>query len=129
MTQDVSSHVAIVDDDAAVLDALRLLLELVGYRVAAFASAATLLAASLPRPACVILDQHMPWMTGLELADHLRRHWPGIVIMLMTADMSAVTASRARALGIENVWQKPVPEADLLRFVGQHAGPARPTMA
>ena len=59
--------VAIVDDDAAVRDSLRLLLEVIGHPVQTFASAAEFLKAEQHHPVCLILDHHMPEMTGLEL--------------------------------------------------------------
>ena len=68
MTEAERRTVAVVDDDLAVRDSLRFLLEVMGYPVELFASAAEFLQANVPDFACLILDHHMPNMTGLELA-------------------------------------------------------------
>ena len=72
MTEAERRTVAVVDDDQAVRDSLRFLLEVIGYTVEIFASAAEFLQANVRHFACLILDHHMPNMTGLELARRLR---------------------------------------------------------
>ena len=72
MTDNPSGIVAIVDDDQAVLDSLKFLLEVVGYQVVVHASARGFLNDRASRPACLIVDQHMPGMTGLDLTQTLR---------------------------------------------------------
>ena len=60
--------VAVVDDDDAVRDSLRFLLEIAGYSVATYASAAQfLLDAPVDQLSCLVVDQHMPDQTGLQL--------------------------------------------------------------
>jgi two-component system response regulator FixJ len=120
MAQDHHSTVAIVDDDAAFRDALGLLLELAGHSVAVYASAAAFLDDLAARPACLILDQHMPRMTGLELAARLRTDGTSIPVMLVTTAPSPAIVARAAQLGIEKVLPKPPTEHDLLSFVDAH---------
>jgi two-component system response regulator FixJ len=112
--------VAIVDDDLAVLDSLKFLLEVVGYRVATYASANAFLGDGATEPACLIIDQHMPGMTGLELAQRLRDDGAAIPILLITGSPSPAIVMRAAQLGIVNVLEKPPEEADLLNFVGAY---------
>ncbi len=112
--------VAVIDDDPAVLDSLRFLLEATGHRVVTYSSAATFLADCGTPPACLILDQHMPQMTGLELAAELRAIGHGIHILLITASASPAIIARAAQLGIERVLEKPLREDDLLSFVNAH---------
>ena len=115
--------VVIVDDDAAVRDSLRFLLEVVGHRVETFASAAEFLKAERHDPACLILDHHMPAMTGLELAEQLRADGSDIPILLITGSPSPVTAARAAELNINRVLEKPLTDDDLLDFItGGSAG-------
>jgi len=66
------SPIAIVDDDSSVRRSLGRLLTAAGYPVETFASAREFLQ-WLPdhRPACLMLDIHMPEMTGFELQDRL----------------------------------------------------------
>ena len=109
--------VAIVDDDPAVLDSLKILLEVAGYTVGAYASATAFLQDRAARPSCLILDQHMPTMTGLELATRLRSEGARIPVLLVTAELSSKLVACADKIGIERVIEKPLAEGDLLNFV------------
>ncbi|WP_374450408.1 response regulator transcription factor [Stella sp.] len=66
--------IIIVDDDAAVRRSLTLLLAAYDWDVVSFASAGDLLSAGLPRDRrlCLVVDQEMPGMTGLDLLSALR---------------------------------------------------------
>jgi two-component system response regulator FixJ len=120
MNDNPPGAVALVDDDPAVLDSLKFLLEVVGYRVSTYASAMAFLGDGASPPACLIIDQHMPGMTGLELAQKLRDDNSPIPILLITGSPSPAIVVRARQLGIVNVLEKPPEEADLLDFVGAY---------
>jgi FixJ family two-component response regulator len=109
--------VAVVDDDDAVRDAMRLFLEVVGHKVATFSSAADFLNADHGLMTCVLLDHHMPHMTGLELVERLRASGVGIPIMLVTGSPSSSIVARAAELGIAQVIEKPPAEDDLLAFI------------
>jgi two-component system response regulator FixJ len=113
-------NVAIVDDDLAVLDSLKFLLEVVGHTVRTYASAAAFLEDRATRPSCLILDQHMPQMTGLDLAAQLRADGVGIPVLLFSAQLSPAVIARAAQLGIEKVLKKPPAEDELLGFVDAH---------
>ncbi len=122
MVNDYRGGVAIVDDDPAVLDSLQFLLELAGFPADTYTSALAFLAERTKPPACLILDQHMPQMTGLELAAHLRSEGIMVPILLITGAPAPAISSRASQLGIERVLEKPPTEEDLLTFVQQHHG-------
>jgi two-component system, LuxR family, response regulator FixJ len=109
--------VALVEDDDAVRDSLRFVLELAGYVVEAFATGAEFLKAEMGHIACLILDHHMPNMTGLELVEHLRANGIALPILLVTGDLSPAIATRAAGLGVNSVLTKPVNEQDLLDFI------------
>jgi len=113
----MSGTVAVVDDDPAVLDSLKFLIELAGHPVSTYASAAAFLNDSGSRPACLILDHHMPQMTGLELAARLRGAGAAIPVLLITGSPSPVIRARATELGVEKVLEKPPGEEELLSFV------------
>jgi two-component system response regulator FixJ len=113
--------VAIVDDDDAVRDSLRFLLELIGHPVATFGSAAEFLKAEIHRLACLILDHHMPEITGLELAEQMRAAGVGIPILLITGAPSPAIVTRATEVGINRVLEKPATEEDLLDFIDASA--------
>jgi len=120
MTSDLRRFVGVVDDDPAVVDAVQFLLELAGHPVVGYPSAIAFLDAPPPLPACLILDQHMPEMTGLVLAERLRDAGQTIPVLLMTGSPSPAIAARAAELGIERVLEKPPVEADLLDFIAAH---------
>ena len=89
--------VAIVDD-AAVRDSLRFLLEVIGQPVETFASAAEFLKFEEQNLAYLILDQHMPGMTGIELAERLRADGSDLPILLITGSPSSAIVARAAEL-------------------------------
>jgi two-component system, LuxR family, response regulator FixJ len=114
-----SRVVAVIDDDADVLDSLKFLLETAGYSVAAYASATAFLDDRFASPACVIVDQHMPVMTGLELIAHLRRAAAAVPALLITGAPTSAIAARANELGVAML-EKPPAEADVLSFIDAH---------
>ena len=60
--------VVVIDDDPAVLGALKFALELEGFSVAAYRSGSELLAeAELPESGCLVIDFKLPDMDGLSL--------------------------------------------------------------
>jgi len=120
MVQSHTDAVAIIDDDPAVLDSLRFLLEVAGHTVATYASAAAFQADSVTKHACLILDHHMPQMTGLELVARLRAAGTAIPVLLITGSPSPAIVARAEELGIGRVLEKPPSERDLLSFVDAH---------
>jgi FixJ family two-component response regulator len=116
MRQGFPSAVGVVDDDPAVLDSFRFMLEVAGYRVLTFRSASEFLDRAADPPCCLILDQQMPGLTGLELAERLRSDGILLPILLVTGCPSPAIVARAAELGIEGVLEKPPGEQDILSF-------------
>ncbi len=79
-------RVLVVDDDPLVLAGTAMMLEDLGHRAVAAASAAEALALLAAQPGfdLVLTDFAMPGMTGLELAEQLRRDRPGLPVALVT---------------------------------------------
>lgn len=121
MAEPTSGEIAVVDDDTAVLESYQFMLELAGFRVMPFTSARSYLEADGPSPRCMILDQHMPAMTGLELVQALHDRATRFPIMLVTAAPTPQLRARAAELGIIKVLEKPPNEEELLNFVAVHA--------
>jgi two-component system response regulator FixJ len=117
MTKAEQRIVAIVDDDLAVRESLQFLTETTGFLVEIFASAEEFLQADIHGVACLILDHHMPNMTGLELAQKLRDDGLCVPILLITGAPSPGISARAHQLGINRVLAKPFDPDDLLDFV------------
>lgn len=117
-----SPRIAIVDDDIAVLDSTRMLLEIAGHTVETFISPCDFLQRSVSNDFdCLILDHHMPHLTGLELAKRLRARGVTMPIMLITGSLTADIATRAAQMHLEKVVEKPASEAELMGFVAAAA--------
>jgi FixJ family two-component response regulator len=108
----------ILDDDAEVRDSLRLLLECEGFEAREFVSSRAFLDAVQPGETdCLILDVHMPGMSGLELLETLRRFGSECPAIVITGQLSASTESRAWAAGALAVIEKPYRADELLDLV------------
>lgn len=117
MTDGKPRTVAVVDDDDAVRESLQFLLAVSGHVAEVFASAAEFLKSEMDHLACLILDHHMPHMTGLDLLEQLRNLGISIPVLLITGSISPAIVARATMLGVQRVSEKPPNERDLLDFV------------
>lgn len=114
MTGDDASIVIVVDDDDAVRNALRRLLTASGFTVVAFGSAGEFLQAPRPdRPACLVLDQRMPELTGLEVQASLSAAGDALGVVFITGHGDVPTTVRAMQAGAVDFLTKPV-DADAL---------------
>jgi two-component system response regulator FixJ len=110
--------VIVVDDDEAVRESLRFLLDTAGYDAVTFDSAQDYLDHIGGQPAtCLVLDQHMPLTTGLELLAVLRQRGQRLPTALITGSLSPDLVRQATALGAARVLEKPLADDALLRFV------------
>ena len=108
MTDPAEPVIHVVDDDEALRDSLRWLLESAGYSVATYASAECFLANYDPaRAGCLVLDIRMPGMSGLELQDELERRGHTIPIIFVTGHGDVPTAVRAVKKGALEFIEKP----------------------
>jgi len=109
--------VVIVDDDDAVRNSLKFSLEIDGFAVTTYASADELLhAGDLSGCECLIVDQHMPRMTGLELVESLRKQGIGAPAILMSGHVTPTLMRLAAGVGIP-VIEKPIPGNKLIEFI------------
>jgi len=118
--------VAVVDDEASVRKALGRLLRLAGYEVIAFASGEALLESLLAHvPDCVLLDVHMPGLSGLQVQTHLCESGRRVPVVFITASGDPEIERDALAAGGLRVLHKPFSGADLLEAVASalRAGP------
>lgn len=115
--------VAVVDDDEAVRDSLRFLLEIAGHDVAIYGSAAQfLLEAPIHELACLVVDQHMPEQTGLQLVSRLRGNGVTLPVALITGSPSPDLLRLARDLNVARVLEKPLNDDALLDFIERASG-------
>lgn len=111
----VGSTVYIVDDDAAVRDALALLLGLKNLRVLVFANAEDFLGACSPDwQGCILLDMRLPGMGGLELQRELLTRGIRLPVIVMTAHSNVAAARMAFKAGAVEFLMKPVSEVELM---------------
>lgn len=110
-------RVLLVDDDAALRAALQFALQLEGLSVETFASAEDLLEqADVTGVGCLVLDQNLPGMSGLELLAVLRRGKVTVPALLITTHPAAALRREAKAADVEIV-EKPLLSDALLRSV------------
>ena len=108
-------NVCIIDDDDAVRDSLRALLEAEGHVVSDYSSGEAFLASSGDHSAeCLIVDVNMPGMSGLFLLQLLRERGDNRPAMVITAQPSREISARAVALGAP-FFEKPYREDDFLK--------------
>jgi two-component system response regulator FixJ len=114
------STIFIVDDDAAVRDALKLLLRSVGQAVETFGSAQEFLDAySEDRAGCLVLDIRMPGMSGLELQQKLNEKHSILPIIFITGHGDVPMAVEAMQAGAVDFIQKPFRDQDLIDRINQ----------
>jgi two-component system response regulator FixJ len=115
--------VAVIDDDNDVGAVLGRLLETMGYQVEVYSSGLDFLSdANMDRLACLVVDQKMPKMTGLEMIEKLSDRGVNIPCLLITGVHDAAVERRASDLGVMTVLEKPMSHHDLLRFVSVSVG-------
>ena len=119
-------HVLIVEDNALVSGALRVLFEQTGRRVSVAGTVAEAVdAATADRPDLMLVDLTLPDGDGFTILERLRSagHAPRVVVALTGHDEPAVVA-RCKGLGCADVLLKPVATRDLLRRAGEWLGDA-----
>jgi FixJ family two-component response regulator len=111
-------RISIVDDDAAIREALMSLMRSVHLPVEAFASAEDFLASErLQDTACLILDVNLPGMNGFELQRRLNAERRGIPIVFITAHADEVSRQRALKGGAVDFLNKPVRRERLFKAI------------
>jgi len=117
----------VVDDDPAVRDSLKFSLEIEGFAVRAYAGGSAVLNDSdLECCQCLVVDQNMPEMSGLELSRRLRNRHVHAPVILITSHPTAALSTSAAGAGIPIV-EKPLLGNALLDkindAVAQHSRP------
>ena len=120
MSDDISTSilVTVVDDDESVRDALKGFLHSVGFTAAIFSSAEDLLGSDvLDKTSCLIVDVHMPVMTGLELQCRLGKSQIRIPMIFITARDDPLTRAQAVKAGAVDFLKKPFAAEALLNAI------------
>src|SRR6202030_3744558 len=113
-----SKLIAIIDDDEAMQDLLRDLMEAAGLVARCFGSAEEFLESDLHRKAaCLILDVRMPKMSGLQLQAKLKEEESNVPIIFITAHGDARMRIQAMREGAVEFLAKPFDHQLLLKRV------------
>lgn len=111
-------HVALIDDDLAVLDALTLYFKRQGMMVTCFATADAFIAiAQSPPFDCVVADVRMPGLSGIDLARRFAEEGGITPIILITGHGDIDMAVAAIKLGAFDFIEKPFDESRLLESI------------
>jgi len=121
MTTNTPTHVIyVVDDDEAVRDSLRWLLEANGYRVKTFSSAEAFLNIyEVDEIAVLIADVRMPGMSGLELQEELLARRAPLPIVFITGHGDVPMAVSTIKKGAVDFLEKPFNETDLRTIIAR----------
>jgi two-component system response regulator FixJ len=112
--------IALIEDDAAVLRSLSLLLEKRGMTVRGYASAEEFLTAfSEAPPQCVVSDIRMPGMSGMQLQQELRKRDLALPVILITGHGDIAMAVQAIKHGAFDFIEKPFDDDRLMASIAQ----------
>ena len=125
----MKEFVYIVDDDEAVRDSLRWLLEGNGFSVKVFSNAEELLDFSKTQnhgmSGCLILDVRMPGITGVELHDVLLNKGIDIPVIFITGHGSVSLAVKSMKKGAIDFLEKPFSDEEICKLVDSSLQKAR----
>jgi len=115
-----NERILLVDDEQAIADLGKRILERLGYSVSAWTDSRLALKAFEEAPThfdLVVTDQTMPGMTGCDLAREILRLKPEMPIILCTGYSSIVDEDKAKSIGINEFIMKPFDQRHLTRTV------------
>ncbi|HEV2720685.1 MAG TPA: PAS domain S-box protein [Thermoanaerobaculia bacterium] len=111
-------RVLLVEDEAAVREGLSMLIETLGYNVAAVRSGEDALALEAPAPfALVVTDCMLPGMPGIDFVRRLRERWPDVRAILMSGYTAPDVIDRGVKAGEFAFLQKPFEMNELARTI------------
>jgi len=113
-----SQLIAIIDDEEAMQDSLRDLMEAAGLVARCFGTAEEFLESDLRRKAaCLVVDIRMPKMSGLQLQARLKEEGSNVPIIFITAHGDARARIQAMRKGAVEFFAKPFDHQLLLRRI------------
>jgi FixJ family two-component response regulator len=116
------ASVCVIEDDAAVRDSIRALLECERLGVHDFRSCEEFLATRAPwRVDCLILDVNLPSMNGLDFLEGLRARGFGGPVIVITGNADPATRRRTAAAGAA-LLEKPFEHRALVTLVRKKTG-------
>jgi two-component system response regulator FixJ len=116
----MSATIFVIDDHAAVRDALGEMLSVFGYTVETFESADRFLQTLDPaRRGCIVADVKMPGTDGIGLVRELSRRSVSLPVVLISGHADVPMAVAAIKSGAEDFIEKPVDDAQLVAAINR----------
>ena len=114
--------VAVVDDEPDVRRALQRLLRSAGFDVETYASGAAFLESIADhKPDCLVLDLHMPALSGFDVQTELAARRAGVPVVVITGHDTPAARSRTLGAGARAYLCKPVDDEALLGAIAEAA--------
>ena len=111
--------IAVVDDEASVCTMLGRLLRLADYEVTSFGSGDDFISSLATRhPDCIILDVHMPGLTGFDVQSRMYAAGVAVPIVFITASDDLALDRKVQQAGGVRLLRKPFSNDELLDAVG-----------
>jgi len=115
--------VYVLDDDDAVRESMRAVLESFEIDVIDYPSASDFLArVNAPANGCMLLDLHMPGVNGLELIEIMRHRGWDLPVIAMTGRSDDLLKDRALRAGVVALLDKPIGESTLIQTLERAFG-------
>jgi FixJ family two-component response regulator len=116
--RDHSPVVFVVDDDVSVRESLGALIRFVGWQTETFESAREFLARPEDfAPSCLVLDVHLPELSGMDLQQRIKDQRNYMPIIFITGDGDVPTTVQAMKAGAVEFLTKPLREEALLEAI------------
>jgi CheY-like chemotaxis protein len=125
LANSISKRLLIVDDDPDIRQVFQDRLESLGYIVETAGNAfEAMFALGKMPPAGILLDFMLPAINGLQVLREIRRLYPMLPVVIITANEDEGFAARAMAAGADEVLFKPVENGHFKQFVQRCFGAA-----
>ncbi|MEE3046695.1 MAG: response regulator [Pseudomonadota bacterium] len=114
----LNGSVYVIDDDAAIRDAVSSLLRSIGFAVLVFETVPAFLEETLPNnPACLVLDVRLPGIGGLDFQGKLKELGVSMPVIFMTGFGDVPMSVKAMKAGAIDFLSKPFRDQDLIDAV------------
>jgi|SRR5436190_16987864 len=115
---DQKSNIVVVDDDAGMNQAIERLLNAAGFRALTFASGEALLkSGAAANAACLVLDIHLPGLSGFDLCRRLMQDGLALPVIFITAYDDPDSQAQAKSVGAVGFFTKPFPGQSLVAAI------------
>jgi len=113
-----SLNVAVVDDDVAILDAIKMVLEEQGWRVAIYTDGNQFLN-NLNQDSfdCVVLDPHLPDIKGVEIVRYIENSTIDLPVVVLTARPYSPQTIELKGTRVHDILTKPVSDIVLIESI------------